>query len=999
MRLVNSKVRDLSPLAALKQLNSLSINTYHIKNLDQIKDLKQLESLSLYNLDSNKDMDFLKHMPNLNHIGISRSDIEDYAFLYSLPKLNSLYISNGIKDLSFLGGLTNLEYLNLSSNSIEDLSPISELTNLKELDVGYNMVKDLGPLKELKQLIRLEANYNFIESLKGLEDCKSLQIIHLNENNIEDISPLSGLNNLRTLLISDNIISDIGIVKDIKSLNRIDIEGNPVVDITPIIEAGVRSSSILSLDKIEEAGRKAHKIIKDIIDEDMTDLDKEKVIYGYLIDNIEYDHQYYKYGIPTRENPGGIYGALIHGWAICDGYAHAMKVLGRLAGLDCIYISGDITCREGHAWNMINLDGTYYHLDATWDDGGNNIPIEDDGILGKTRYFNVSHNYISIMGQRIWSYERFPKADATDPILIDYCKENNLQTDDFYFIEGNIKMGQPPRLDMFISLNVDILDSNNNIKYSTSEIVQVPAGKTRSSFQIRLPEDINFKYYNIDYNIHYKGDDYTENVYGIYEFDFLETGYITKDGTSLTKEDKENIRIGEKVDVNIVSYSLYEPYSDDYGINYLDDDTWDDLASYSITNVRELTLPPYSAVLYSADHHNHDYMGYNVYKQGYLLSFNNTNKDKTFKPNEIFCPLYGIVSPGMSIYYSIIIFDDYFDEMKLRQGRGFEVDNAVYNGRWVYDGLVPDKPKKDNTVPDDPITDIENNTIHNGNQMNNGMVIEKDGFYYYSKSDENYEVALVKASIDTGKETTIYNGTAYGLQTIGEHLYFYNDKYGLMRINLATNALETVVDINKFQDGCTGWYYIFEGDVYYQSRVGYNLYKINLDTLATSLVSENNFHYLNVVGDDIYYRNEIKNGNTNISRYNLLTGEDSIILQAETSNVMSDGKYLYYSVYGQSQKTGRDSYSIYRVNMDGSDVVKLYETESRIRLRNIDNYGNIYLLFNDEGIYKMSIVGFPEVKLEKISSDFNITTVIIGERQIYLFRGYYDPLEIINQNS
>ncbi len=29
---------------------------------------------------------------------------------------------------------------------------------------------------------------------------------------------------------------------------------------------------------------------------------------------------------------------------------------------------------ENHAWNIVNIDGDYYHIDATWDD-----PVTDDG--------------------------------------------------------------------------------------------------------------------------------------------------------------------------------------------------------------------------------------------------------------------------------------------------------------------------------------------------------------------------------------------------------------------------------------------------------------------------------------------------------------------------------------------------------------------------------------------------------------------------------------------
>ena len=44
-----------------------------------------------------------------------------------------------------------------------------------------------------------------------------------------------------------------------------------------------------------------------------------------------------------------------------------------MSGIDCIRIcgeAGDVTEDDrGHAWNMVKLDGKWYYVDTTWDDG------------------------------------------------------------------------------------------------------------------------------------------------------------------------------------------------------------------------------------------------------------------------------------------------------------------------------------------------------------------------------------------------------------------------------------------------------------------------------------------------------------------------------------------------------------------------------------------------------------------------------------------------------
>lgn len=70
------------------------------------------------------------------------------------------------------------------------------------------------------------------------------------------------------------------------------------------------------------------------------------------------------------------YGALVEKKAVCDGYARAFAILCKKAGIPCLIARGysnnpETGKQEGHAWNVVKLDGEYYHVDVTWDDAGN----------------------------------------------------------------------------------------------------------------------------------------------------------------------------------------------------------------------------------------------------------------------------------------------------------------------------------------------------------------------------------------------------------------------------------------------------------------------------------------------------------------------------------------------------------------------------------------------------------------------------------------------------
>lgn len=90
--------------------------------------------------------------------------------------------------------------------------------------------------------------------------------------------------------------------------------------------------------------------------------EKYKSIHDYIVNNAEYDKTI------SKANIYDVYGALITGLCVCEGYAEAFKALCDREGLPCITVVG--TGNGGaHKWNMVQMeDGEWYTLDATWDD-------------------------------------------------------------------------------------------------------------------------------------------------------------------------------------------------------------------------------------------------------------------------------------------------------------------------------------------------------------------------------------------------------------------------------------------------------------------------------------------------------------------------------------------------------------------------------------------------------------------------------------------------------
>lgn len=86
-----------------------------------------------------------------------------------------------------------------------------------------------------------------------------------------------------------------------------------------------------------------------------SDYDKVKKIYKWMTENISYDN--------TSSCSYTAYGA-INGKAVCSGYVMLFCKFCKEASLTTYIIEGN-----NHAWNIVNIDGLYYQLDATWDRG------------------------------------------------------------------------------------------------------------------------------------------------------------------------------------------------------------------------------------------------------------------------------------------------------------------------------------------------------------------------------------------------------------------------------------------------------------------------------------------------------------------------------------------------------------------------------------------------------------------------------------------------------
>ena len=99
------------------------------------------------------------------------------------------------------------------------------------------------------------------------------------------------------------------------------------------------------------------------INSSATDIEKVEAVYRYLAANSTYD-----LSLRNGEERCSAYDALIQHKAVCQGFANASYKLLRELGIMNRIVTGEVYYDNAwrvHAWNLVLIDGAWYHLDAT----------------------------------------------------------------------------------------------------------------------------------------------------------------------------------------------------------------------------------------------------------------------------------------------------------------------------------------------------------------------------------------------------------------------------------------------------------------------------------------------------------------------------------------------------------------------------------------------------------------------------------------------------------
>lgn len=120
------------------------------------------------------------------------------------------------------------------------------------------------------------------------------------------------------------------------------------------------------------------------------DYDKVKYVYETVIYQTEYDL--------TASHNQNIYSVFVNHKSVCQGYAKAVQYLLERMDVNCTLVFGTVEAGEGHAWNLVQVNDSFYYVDATWGDPSYQSAKEDmaEGYFQEEYLPDISYDYLCI---------------------------------------------------------------------------------------------------------------------------------------------------------------------------------------------------------------------------------------------------------------------------------------------------------------------------------------------------------------------------------------------------------------------------------------------------------------------------------------------------------------------------------------------------------------------------------------------------------------------------
>ena len=167
-----------------------------------------------------------------------------------------------------------------------------------------------------------------------------------------------------------------------------------IKDTSKISEAYISGKSDDLTEQEKETLKLASDILKKVTKDGMSDYEKEKAIYEWIIKNVPHANG------GTAEEVSTPLGVMKGKKAVCVGYATTFRLLTNMIGLECkvMHDKGNI-----HSWDICKIEDKWYITDCYAD--------SEYGVMYSS--FNMTDAQAKTDSLHDWDATLFPKADGT----------------------------------------------------------------------------------------------------------------------------------------------------------------------------------------------------------------------------------------------------------------------------------------------------------------------------------------------------------------------------------------------------------------------------------------------------------------------------------------------------------------------------------------------------------------------------------------------------------